>query len=56
TSYIVMDLGPDVTADEVKKIATSHNGVSLIGAPYLRIGNMVFQGKADVVLATDLIF
>ncbi|KAI9099440.1 hypothetical protein DFS34DRAFT_617585 [Phlyctochytrium arcticum] len=58
--YIVMDLGPDVSADSLKDAASKFGGVSMTGleseTPYLRVGNLYFEGAFDVRLGTDMIF
>ncbi|KAI9011226.1 hypothetical protein BC832DRAFT_590469 [Gaertneriomyces semiglobifer] len=58
--YLVLDLGTDLTSDMLHNAASSHHGVSLIGletaTPYLRVGNLAFQGSFDTTLGTDLIF
>ncbi|KAJ3164629.1 hypothetical protein HDU88_005277 [Geranomyces variabilis] len=60
TKYIVLDVGSELAAADVQAAAAEHQGVSIIGldspTPYLRIGNMIFQGAVDRTLGTDLIF
>ncbi|KND00442.1 uncharacterized protein SPPG_04761 [Spizellomyces punctatus DAOM BR117] len=60
TTYVVLDLGTDVTVDTVKAAASEYDGVSLIGldtpSPYLRVGNLMFKGAFDRTIGTDMIF
>ncbi|TPX71061.1 hypothetical protein SpCBS45565_g01296 [Spizellomyces sp. 'palustris'] len=60
TTYVVLDLGTEVTVDSVKAAATEYDGVSLIGldtpSPYLRVGNLMFKGAFDRTIGTDMIF
>ncbi|KAI8593347.1 hypothetical protein BDZ88DRAFT_139496 [Geranomyces variabilis] len=60
TKYIVLDVGSELAAADVQAAAAEHQGVSIIGldsaTPYLRIGDMIFQGAVDRTLGTDLIF
>ncbi|KAJ3327938.1 hypothetical protein HDU76_010858 [Blyttiomyces sp. JEL0837] len=60
TSYLVLDLGPEVPADAIKSAVKSFEGLSLIGLespnPMLRIGNMIFKGSFDSTLGTDMVF
>lgn len=56
--YIVLD----TSAENTSSIASSASagGIKLIGmdtpTPYLRVGTMVFKGKHDVNVGTDMIF
>ncbi|KAI9359251.1 hypothetical protein DFJ73DRAFT_817558 [Zopfochytrium polystomum] len=59
-SYVVLDLGPDMTNEALFAAVDKHNGLSLTGLdgprPFLRIGNMYYEGTYDQVIGTDLIF
>ncbi|TPX50621.1 hypothetical protein SeLEV6574_g00794 [Synchytrium endobioticum] len=60
TTYVVVDLGPEFKSEDISNAAKRYGGLSIIGldqpAPFVRVGNLYFQGKLDRALGTDLIF
>ncbi|ORX52259.1 hypothetical protein BCR36DRAFT_411698 [Piromyces finnis] len=60
STYMIMDLGSDLTIDLLKRSLEINNGYSLIGLdtdqPMFKIGNFVYKGEVDYSLGTDLIF
>ncbi|KAJ3056237.1 hypothetical protein HK097_007720 [Rhizophlyctis rosea] len=59
-TYIVMDIGTELTQEMVNNAATKNEGISITGIetgnPFLRIGSLFYQGQFDQCLGTDLIF
>jgi hypothetical protein len=60
STYMIMDLGSDLTIDLLKRSLEINNGYSIIGLdtdqPMFKIGNFVYKGEVDYSLGTDLIF
>ncbi|KAI9201800.1 uncharacterized protein BJ171DRAFT_195765 [Polychytrium aggregatum] len=59
-SYAVLDFGADLHPVALRRVMEDYNGMSVVGidtaTPYVRLGNMTFQGVLDQAIGTDLLF
>jgi hypothetical protein len=56
--YVILDTGPRTSTQTL--LSASSSGVKLIGmdtpTPFLRIGGLMFKGKHDLNVGSDMIF